>query len=140
MGCHVLFQGIFPTQGLNPHLLCLLHWQEDSLLLVPHGKMNISLLHYFLHWNYSNKILFLETHVYLWVQKERRLWLKSHLKTKKKPSLNNHSSPYISYVQRYENNIGSEDRIDSRVQEERKGIHYETPLTKIEQQSQTAYA
>lgn len=59
---------------------------------------------------------------------------------KKKPSLNNHSSPYISYVQRYENNIGSEDRIDSRVQEERKGIHYETPLTKIEQQSQTAYA
>ena len=27
-------QGIFPTQGLNLHLLCLLHWQADSLLLV----------------------------------------------------------------------------------------------------------
>ena len=27
-------------------------------------------------------------------------------------SLNNHS-PYTSYVQRYKNNIGSEDRIDS---------------------------
>ena len=25
MGCHALFQGIFPTQGSNPHLLSLLH-------------------------------------------------------------------------------------------------------------------
>ena len=25
MGCHFLLQGIFPTQGLNLHLLCLLH-------------------------------------------------------------------------------------------------------------------
>ena len=25
--CHALLQGIFPTQGSNPHLLCLLHWQ-----------------------------------------------------------------------------------------------------------------
>ena len=33
MGCHFLLQGIFPTQGLNPHLLCLLHWWEDSLPL-----------------------------------------------------------------------------------------------------------
>ena len=31
-------RGIFPTQGLNPHILCLLHWQEGSLLLVPPGK------------------------------------------------------------------------------------------------------
>ena len=28
--CHFLFQGIFPTQGLN---LSLLHWQADSLPL-----------------------------------------------------------------------------------------------------------
>ena len=27
------FQGIFLTQGLNPRLLCLLHWQADYLLL-----------------------------------------------------------------------------------------------------------
>ena len=26
-GCHALFQGIFPTQGLNPHLLHLPCWQ-----------------------------------------------------------------------------------------------------------------
>ena len=30
MGCHFLLQGIFLTQGLNPHLL---HRQEDSLPL-----------------------------------------------------------------------------------------------------------
>ena len=27
--------GIFPTQGLNPHLLCLLHWQLGSLPVAP---------------------------------------------------------------------------------------------------------
>ena len=30
VGCHFLLQGIFPTQGLNSHLL---HRQEGSLLL-----------------------------------------------------------------------------------------------------------
>ena len=33
VGCHFLLQGIFPTQGLNPRLLCLLLWQESSLPL-----------------------------------------------------------------------------------------------------------
>ena len=30
MGCHFLLQGIFPTQGSNPLLLCLLQWQAPS--------------------------------------------------------------------------------------------------------------
>ena len=30
-----LLQGIFPTQGLSPPLLHLLHWQVGSLPLVP---------------------------------------------------------------------------------------------------------
>ena len=30
--------GIFPSQGLNPHLFCLLHWQAGSLPLAPPGK------------------------------------------------------------------------------------------------------
>ena len=38
MDCHFLLQGIFATQGLNPYLLSLLHWQADSLPLVPLGK------------------------------------------------------------------------------------------------------
>ena len=40
VGCHALFQGIFLTQGLNPSLLCLLHWQAGSLPLVPPGKLH----------------------------------------------------------------------------------------------------
>ena len=28
MGCHFILQGIFPTQGLNQHLLCLLHCRQ----------------------------------------------------------------------------------------------------------------
>ena len=31
--CHFQLQGIFPTQGPNSYLLCLLHWQVDSLPL-----------------------------------------------------------------------------------------------------------
>ena len=38
VGCHALLQGIFLTQGLNPCLLSLLHWQTGSLPLAPLGK------------------------------------------------------------------------------------------------------
>ena len=38
MGCHFLLQGIFLIQGSNLRLLCLLHWREDSLLIIPPGK------------------------------------------------------------------------------------------------------
>ena len=37
-GCHALLQGIFLMQGLNLHLLLLLHWQAGSLPLVPPGE------------------------------------------------------------------------------------------------------
>ena len=33
MGCHFLLQGIFPAQGSNLHLPCLLCWQAGSLPL-----------------------------------------------------------------------------------------------------------
>ena len=42
LGCHFLFQGIFPTPGLNLRLLCLLHWQADSLPLHHLGSPNMS--------------------------------------------------------------------------------------------------
>ena len=38
VGCHSLLQGIFPTQGLNLCLLCLLLWQVGSLPPAPPGK------------------------------------------------------------------------------------------------------
>ena len=39
VGCHFLLQGIFPTPGLNPRLLHLLHGLVGSLRLVPPGKL-----------------------------------------------------------------------------------------------------
>ena len=40
-GCHALLQGIFLTQGSNPRLLKLLHWQASFLSLVLHGKLHL---------------------------------------------------------------------------------------------------
>ena len=37
VGCNALLQGIFLTQGLNPRLLCIPHWQVGSLPLAPQG-------------------------------------------------------------------------------------------------------
>ena len=41
LGCCSLLQGIFPTQGSTPRLLCLLHWQTDSLPAEPLGKPDV---------------------------------------------------------------------------------------------------
>ena len=38
VGCHFLLRGIFLTQRWNAHLLCLLHWQVDSLPLGHPGR------------------------------------------------------------------------------------------------------
>ena len=43
VGCRALLQGIFLTQGSNPHLFRLLHWQADSLPLVSTGKTLVML-------------------------------------------------------------------------------------------------
>ena len=37
MGCHFLLQGIFLTQGMNPHLLYLLHWQVECFTTATPG-------------------------------------------------------------------------------------------------------
>ena len=41
VGCHALLQGIFQTQGSNPHFLCFLHWQVGSLPPAPPGKPKV---------------------------------------------------------------------------------------------------
>ena len=38
---HALLQGIFLTQGLNPHLTYLLHWQAGSSPLAPPRKKEL---------------------------------------------------------------------------------------------------
>ena len=40
VGCHFLLQGVFPTQGSNPRLQHLLHWQVDYLTLCHLGSPN----------------------------------------------------------------------------------------------------
>ena len=44
VGCHALLQGTFPTQGSNPSLLHLLHWQVGSLPLEPPHLSHINLI------------------------------------------------------------------------------------------------
>ena len=46
VGCHDLFQVIFPTQESNLSLLCLLHWQVDSFTRVTRVELLILGLHY----------------------------------------------------------------------------------------------
>ena len=43
LNCHFLLQEVFLTQGSNSRLLCLLHWQADSLPLLPPGKCQLTL-------------------------------------------------------------------------------------------------
>ena len=38
MGCHFLFQGIFPTEGLNPCLFVSGTGRWGFFILAPHGK------------------------------------------------------------------------------------------------------
>ena len=53
--CHFLFQGIFPTQGSNPHLLCLLYCRR-ILYLLSHQGSPLSLLT-IVNCNYPTKVL-----------------------------------------------------------------------------------
>ena len=50
VGCHFLFQGVFPTQGWNLHLL---HWQADSLLPGKPHLVSILLLKAFSGFSYA---------------------------------------------------------------------------------------
>ena len=52
VGCHALLQGIFPTQGSNPCLLCLLHCRQ-ILYLLNHWRSPFVLQFFF---------FFLDTH------------------------------------------------------------------------------
>ena len=38
VSCHLYLQGIFPTHGLNSHLLCLLAWADRFFTTEPPGR------------------------------------------------------------------------------------------------------
>ena len=40
VGCHFLLQGIFPTQGSNLQVQCLLHWETDSIRQPPGSQLS----------------------------------------------------------------------------------------------------
>ena len=72
VSCHALLQGIFPTQGLNPHLLCLLHCRWILYHLSQQGS----------------SCMYIQTNIYNRVKKKKKLfrkkttklnsWLSSH--------------------------------------------------------------
>ena len=63
VGCHVLLQGIFLTQGLNSSLL---HWQEDSLPLSHQATWEAPISYiYVLYVTYPNK-------EGLWIHKRKK--------------------------------------------------------------------
>ena len=49
VGCRALLQGIFPTQGSNPRLVCLLHWQAGSFTT-----------------STTWEVLYMHTHIYMY--------------------------------------------------------------------------
>ena len=53
VSCHFPLQGLFPPHGLNPRLLCLLHWQADFLPLNHQGGPYIQISYI----NFSRSIL-----------------------------------------------------------------------------------
>ena len=61
VGCHLLLHGVFLTQGSNPNLLHLLHWQSDSL---PLGNKESPCSDYFAieFWEFIN----LYIHIYIY--------------------------------------------------------------------------
>ena len=50
VGCPVLLQRIFPTQGSNPRLLHLLYWHTRSLPLAPPGRPLAIAVFVIKHW------------------------------------------------------------------------------------------
>ena len=66
MCCYTLLQGIFPTQGSNPHLLCLLNWQMGSLPLDSSGSNPMRLVkvkfHFFRALRLSDDSTFIYQH------------------------------------------------------------------------------
>ena len=57
MGCLTFLQGIFPTQGSNPRLICHQHWDTGSLPLAPAGKPSLKSSHHLMKRRLTFKFL-----------------------------------------------------------------------------------
>ena len=75
VGSHSVIQGIFPTQGLNPSLLSLLHWQAGPIPLAPPGKPFFSPCLYYLDNYLVSCFIFMRKHQQvLWSQIYQKQW------------------------------------------------------------------
>ena len=121
MGCHALLQGIFPTQGLNPSIFCLLHWQADSLPLAPPGKPlppsrghKILLLQSLKNSEFSNNIFFISRFSFYslsWVVFFLKLNIYIHIpKSKSYISRRGARRPQFSSARPAEDSLGDRDR------------------------------
>ena len=72
--CHSFLQRIFPTQGLNPHLLCLLHWQADTLPLVPLGKPSRWRAHIYFLFQTAAATMKNKPGIACWMMKQHQEW------------------------------------------------------------------
>ena len=63
-GCRLFLQRIFPTQGSNPCVLCLLHWQADSLSLCHLG----SPLCMYVYKMYIYLLIYVYKYVYIYIK------------------------------------------------------------------------
>ena len=83
-GCHFLLKGIFPTPESNPHFLCLLHCQVDSLPLRHLGENGYMYMYGWVPllctWNYHNIINWLYSN-----EKKSKSKVSTFFHVKKKP-------------------------------------------------------
>ena len=78
MGCHFLLQGIFSTQGSNLHLLCLLHWQVESLPLAPPEKYVCIYIYTWDVYIYTpEKYVYIYIYIHLFIYACMCAWLQS---------------------------------------------------------------
>ena len=93
VGCHGLLQGVFLTQGLNPGLLRLQHWQTCSLPLASPGKS-------VKHQGGSEKDVYHNLCCLLWPQDPGNTrWLRSGLERHWGPAEGSEASFAVSYGQ-----------------------------------------
>ena len=67
-------KGIFPTQGLNPHLLCLWHWQASSLPLAPLGKPSRWCAHFYFLSQIAAASIKNKPGIASWMMKHHKEW------------------------------------------------------------------
>ena len=76
VGCHLLPQGIFPTQGWNPCLLCLLHRRR---ILYPLSYLGSPHTHTHTDTHTLHTLVYIHTHTYICIYTHIPIYIHIHL-------------------------------------------------------------